>query len=115
MKKITSLLNAKTLLVFAFTVCLGFWFGGFFDGYVVRIYLSKSFSESEARSLIGKQVVNVCSVKTNPERSGEVFGYSKDNFGDISAQIKWSGDDPRAYSNYSKGCFEQCVKLTDPE
>ena len=115
MNKITSVLNIKSLLVFALTVGIGLWFGGFFERYVFHFGFSKSFSEREAKQLIGKQVKDVCFAKPNSERIGEIFGYSKDNFGDVSTQIRWDDTDPKSYATYSKGCFEQCVKLTNPE
>lgn len=111
MSKLKSFL--KFFPAFVLTAALGMWFGGFFDGYVFQFGFSKSFSEREARQLIGKQVRNVCF--TQYERNGEVFGFSKDSFGDIMPQIRWTDTDPKSFTTYPKSCFEQCVKLLDAE
>jgi len=120
MKKLTSFLNIKSLLAFAFTVCLGLWFGGFFERYVFYAGFSESFSKSEARALIGKRVKSTCHPKTDSDKMGEIVGYSEHDFGDIFIEIRWEIDPSdtsgRLFATgFGKGCYKQCIKFVESE
>ncbi len=120
MCKLTSLLKIKTLSVFALTLVLGLWLGGFFERYVFYAGFVESFSKSEARALIGKRVKNACQAKQYSELTGEIIGYSEHDFSDIYIEVKWEnyGSEKSGIllpTGFSKGCYKQCIKFVESE
>jgi hypothetical protein len=120
MKKPTSLFNIKTVLAFVFTACLGLWLGGFFDGYIFRFGIVRSFSESEAQTLLGKRVRNDCQQKPYSERPGEITGYTKDDFGEIFVNVTWDNmDEEKTGKLFPTGFYltnvNQCLKPANVE
>ncbi len=120
MCKLISLLKIKSLLSFALTVCWGFYSAGFFDRYVFSFGIYESFSKAEARNLIGRQVKNGCQPKPSSDITGEISGYTKNDFSDIYVNVSWENNEVERSgkllpTGFSKGAVRQCLKLVESE
>lgn len=82
--KLTSFLF---LPIFSISLIFGLWGSGFFEGYLVRFYIEKTFTEHEAQALTGKNVEIVNHMVHGAK--GKTIGYSKDKDGHIRVQILW--------------------------
>ena len=120
MKKSISFFEIKTVFVFVFTACLGLWLSGFFDGYIFKFGIVRSFSETEARTLLSKRVRNDCQPKPYSDRPGEITGYSKDDFGEIYINVTWDNMDAEKTgklfpTGFNTTAVNQCLKPANVE
>ena len=104
-------MKIKNLLIFTITLISGLWFAGFFEQYRVKIGIIKTFSRSEVKKLIGKNVREKCFEQNGQKlKTGKVIGYSGSFFGQIRPHIKWT-DEKVKYTAYPKSYFEECIEV----
>lgn len=102
----------KFSVIFAITLLIGMWSGGFFERYVFNFGFVKNFSTTEAKALQGKNVKDVCS-KMYKHKTGKVIGYEYSNSVFIRVQIKWQKDSNLNWIAYPKGYFSKCIKISE--
>lgn len=102
--------RVKIILIFTLALFLGLYSGGLFEGYVFKLGLVRSFSESEAKNLVGKRVTNICNESSEELKSlGKVIGYTGTHFGEVRVNIKWDKSE-FDYTGYPKSYFKKCVR-----
>lgn len=111
MLKLIKFIKVKILLLFIFTIILGLWTAGFFEQYKFYFGITKTFSQTEAKNLVGKRVRDKCAEKIRGNiKVGLIIGYSGRNFNNIYSQIKLD-DEEFPYTSFPKDYFERCVEV----
>lgn len=111
MLKLIKSIKIKIILLFIFTIILGLWSAGFFEQYAFNFGIVKTFSQAEAKNLVGKRVYDRCVEKTRQKiKVGWTIDYSGRDFQTVHLQIRWN-EQPSMIYGYPKDYFEQCMEV----
>jgi hypothetical protein len=114
MKKVFSIFQKKSFIVFLSALLIGLWLGGFFEHYVFKFALVQNFSVTEAQRLNGKTVKESCyESQTEKEKRGKVVGYKSENHVFFSVSVKWDDSEEGFYTNYPKDYFSKCIEVIE--